>query len=96
MQSLTHHEIDNTIATSEGSFMKAIVIDRGHFQGLFCSKTGFNKSQPKNGFKDWDWEFWKKDWNLCFYCGLADTAFKKRYINNIRDFKHEKYESSTE
>ena len=44
MQSLTHHEIDNTIATSEGSFMKAIVINGGHFQGLFCSKTGFNKS----------------------------------------------------
>ena len=45
IQSLTHHEIDNTIATSEGSSMMAIVIDGRHFQGLFCSKTGFNLSQ---------------------------------------------------
>ena len=45
MQSLTHHEIDNTIATSEGSSMMAFVIDGRHFQGLFCSKTGFNLSQ---------------------------------------------------
>ena len=45
MQSLTHHEIDNTIATSESSSMMAIVIDGRHFQGLVCSKTGFNLSQ---------------------------------------------------
>ena len=27
---------------------------------------------------------------------LADTTFKERYRNHIRDFKHEKYENSTE
>ena len=31
-----------------------------------------------------------------FYFGLADTTFKERYRNYIRDFNHEKYESSTE
>ena len=31
-----------------------------------------------------------------FYFGLADTSFKKRYINHTRDFKHEKYENRTE
>ena len=31
-----------------------------------------------------------------FYFGLADTTFKERYRNHIRDFKHEKYENSTE
>ena len=30
------------------------------------------------------------------YFGLADTTFKERYRNHIRDFKHEKYENSTE
>ena len=30
------------------------------------------------------------------YFGLADTTFKKRYRNHIRNFKHEKYENSTE
>ena len=31
-----------------------------------------------------------------FYFGLADTTFKERYNNHNRDFKHEKYENSTE
>ena len=31
-----------------------------------------------------------------FYFGLADTTFKERYRNHIRDFKNEKYENSTE
>ena len=31
-----------------------------------------------------------------FYFGLAATTFKERYRNHIRDFKHEKYENSTE
>ena len=31
-----------------------------------------------------------------FYFGLADTTFTERYRNHIRDFKHEKYENSTE
>ena len=31
-----------------------------------------------------------------FYFGLADTTFKERYRNHIRDLKHEKYENSTE
>ena len=31
-----------------------------------------------------------------FYFGLAHTTFKERYRNHIRDFKHEKYENSTE
>ena len=31
-----------------------------------------------------------------FYFGSADTTFKERYRNHIRDFKHEKYENSTE
>ena len=31
-----------------------------------------------------------------FYFGLADTTFKERCRNHIRDFKHEKYENSTE
>ena len=31
-----------------------------------------------------------------FYFGLADTTFKERYRNHIRDFKHEKCENSTE
>ena len=31
-----------------------------------------------------------------FYFRLADTTFKERYRNHIRDFKHEKYENSTE
>ena len=31
-----------------------------------------------------------------FYFGLADITFKERYRNHIRDFKHEKYEISTE
>ena len=31
-----------------------------------------------------------------FYFGLADTTFKERYRNHIRDFKHEKYENRTE
>ena len=30
------------------------------------------------------------------YFGLADTTFKERYRNHIRDFIHEKYENSTE
>ena len=30
------------------------------------------------------------------YLGLADTTFKERYRNHIRDFQHEKYENSTE
>ena len=29
------------------------------------------------------------------YFGLADTTFKEKYRNHIRDFKHEKYENST-
>ena len=29
------------------------------------------------------------------YFGLADTTFKERYRNQIRDFKHEKQENST-
>ena len=31
-----------------------------------------------------------------FYFGLADTTFKERYRNHIRDFKHEKYKNKTE
>ena len=31
-----------------------------------------------------------------FYFRLADTTFKERYRNHIRDFKYEKYENSTE
>ena len=31
-----------------------------------------------------------------FYFGLADTTFKERYKNHIRDFKQDKYENSTE
>ena len=31
-----------------------------------------------------------------FNFGLTDTTFKERYRNHIRDFKHEKYENSTE
>ena len=31
-----------------------------------------------------------------FYFGLADTTFKERYRNHIRDFKHENYENRTE
>ena len=31
-----------------------------------------------------------------FYFGWANTTFKERYKNHIRDFKHEKYENSTE
>ena len=31
-----------------------------------------------------------------FYFGLIDTIFKERYRNHNRDFKHEKYENSTE
>ena len=31
-----------------------------------------------------------------FYFGLAGTTFKERYRNHIGDFKHEKYENSTE
>ena len=31
-----------------------------------------------------------------FYFALADTTFKERYRYSIRDFKHEKYENSTE
>ena len=31
-----------------------------------------------------------------FYFGLADTTFKERYRNYIRDFKHEKCENSIE
>ena len=31
-----------------------------------------------------------------FYFGLADTTFKERCRNHIRDFKHGKYENSTE
>ena len=31
-----------------------------------------------------------------FYFGLADTTFEERYRNQIRDFKHEKCENSTE
>ena len=31
-----------------------------------------------------------------FYFGLADTTFKERYRNHIRDLKHEKCENSTE
>ena len=31
-----------------------------------------------------------------FYFGLADTLFKERYKNHTWDFKHEKYENSTE
>ena len=30
------------------------------------------------------------------YFRLADTTFKERYRNHIRDFKHEKYKNSTE
>ena len=30
-----------------------------------------------------------------FYFQLADTTFKGRYRNHIRDFKHEKHENST-
>ena len=30
-----------------------------------------------------------------FYFGLADTTFKEKYRNHIRDFKHEKCENST-
>ena len=31
-----------------------------------------------------------------FYFGLADTTFKERYRNHMKDFKHEKYGDSTE
>ena len=31
-----------------------------------------------------------------FYFGLADTTFKERHRNHIRDFKQKKYENSTE
>ena len=31
-----------------------------------------------------------------FYFRLADTTFKERYNNHNRDFKHGKYENSTE
>ena len=31
-----------------------------------------------------------------FYFGLADTTFKERFRSHIKDFKHEKYENSTE
>ena len=31
-----------------------------------------------------------------FYFGLADTTIKERYKNKNRDFKHGKYENSTE
>ena len=31
-----------------------------------------------------------------FYFGLTDTTFKERYRDHNRDFKHEKYENSTE
>ena len=31
-----------------------------------------------------------------FYFKLAETIFKERYRNHIRDFKNEKYENSTE
>ena len=31
-----------------------------------------------------------------FYFGLEDMPFKERYRNHTRDFKHEKYENSTE
>ena len=31
-----------------------------------------------------------------FYFGLTDTAFKERYRNHIKDFRHQKYENSTE
>ena len=31
-----------------------------------------------------------------FYFGLADTTFKERYRNHTRDFRHQKYENSTE
>ena len=31
-----------------------------------------------------------------FYFGLADTMFKEKYNNHNGDFKHEKYENSTE
>ena len=31
-----------------------------------------------------------------FYFELAETIFKERYRNHIRDFKNEKYENSTE
>ena len=31
-----------------------------------------------------------------FYFRLADTTFKERYRNCIRNFKYEKYENSTE
>ena len=31
-----------------------------------------------------------------FYFGLADTTFKEKYRNHIRDFKHGKCENSTE
>ena len=31
-----------------------------------------------------------------FYFGLTDVTFKERYRNHNRDFKHQKYENSTE
>ena len=31
-----------------------------------------------------------------FYFELAETIFKERHRNHIRDFKNEKYENSTE
>ena len=31
-----------------------------------------------------------------FYFGLANTTFKERYRNHVKDFKHEKYENGTE
>ena len=31
-----------------------------------------------------------------FYSGLADTTFKERYRNHIKDYKHEKYGNNTE
>ena len=31
-----------------------------------------------------------------FYFGLVNTTFKERYRNHVRDYKHEKYENSTE
>ena len=38
------------------------------------------------------------DWNDAekIYFRLAETTFKGRYRNHIRDFKHEKYENRTE
>ena len=30
------------------------------------------------------------------YFGLTDNTFKEKYSNHNRDFKHEKYENSTE